>query len=437
MSFSAALFLGGFVVGCWMAFTRHPVYGLLTYVAALYIDPTGQWWGTLLQGVRWELVAAAVTLLAMYVHKVQFRSLAIFRSRAFWGFVVFTIWIVIQSSWALDPISHGQLVQTWVKFLIVCIMICGCIDSWNHFRMFLWMQVLGCFYLGWLAYTQYSGGRFEGFGTGSFGEANAGALELVIGLILAGSLFLAGTWRSRIALLAPIALIADGIVTTVSRSGFLAAAGALFVYNIFAPKGYRKRVAVLSVIGVLCFLSLTTTGYWNRMQTIEYEGADIPGIDTGGGRLDIIRAQWLMFKEHPFGCGHMCTSFLSPQFIAKQLLTGGERASHNTFMTMLVDQGIPGAVLYVALLMWTYRTLRVAARKGPTLGRFPVAALPALAAAMTAITIGDLFVQYPKLEVRVWFISLLIVYVELALKDTQTARDLPAQVPARTHSPAM
>lgn len=429
MSLTAVTFLLAFAVACGLAFVKHPIYGLLAYVATLFLDPSGHWWGIgTLEGIRWEFVAALVTLIAMFVHHRQLPKSPIFRSKVFWGFATFAAWIAIQSSWALDPESNSDLLDIWLKFLAVTVMICGCVDSWERFRLFLWSQVVGCGYLGWLAYSTYSGGRFQGFATNGLGEANFAALQLVIGLIVAASLFLSGGWRTRVALLAPAALIANGIVTTVSRSGFLAATASLLTFNVFSPKSRRVLVLSLSAVSAVAFLSLTTASYWSRMQTIKYEGADVTGVDTGGGRLDIARAQWQMFERYPLGCGAMCTTVLSPQYIPAQYLsTGGQRSSHNTFMTMLVDHGVPGAALYLLLLAWTCRTLFRAAKFNREAAArsaidFPRAVLPGLAAVMVAITVGDLFVQYSKLEARVWFVSLLIVYVNLRAKDAAHAR---------------
>jgi putative inorganic carbon (HCO3(-)) transporter len=421
MPLTALAFFVAFGVGCWLAFVRHPIYGLLVYVGTLYFDPTGRWWAPgFLQSVRWELVAAAVTLVAMAIHRKRMHPAPVSQSAAYRGFVVFVVWLGIQSFWALDPSSNEQLLIIWIKFLVVAYMICGCLDSWKHFRYFLFAQVVGCAYIGWVAYTSYRGGRFGGFGSGSIGEANEGALLLLLGAIVGGCLFLISTWRIRAILLLPLGLIADGVVTTISRSGFLEAGIALLTFNLLAPKKLRRRVLILSVVGVAGFVSLTTSSYWNRIDTIKYLGAHVQGVDDGHRRLVIIEAQLKMFEVHPFGCGAMCTSVLSPEYLPPQDLSNGQRASHNTFMTMLVDHGIPGAVLYLLLLAWVISTVRKSARYVSDSGGFPAAALPALAAGMAAMTAGDMFVLYTKLEARVWFVCLLISFVHLCARDAST-----------------
>jgi uncharacterized BrkB/YihY/UPF0761 family membrane protein len=168
---------------------------------------------------------------------------------------------------------------------------------------------------------------------------------------------------------------------------------------------------------------LTNAIYWERIGTIKHKGEDVEGVDTGGGRLEIISAQVTMAKSHPLGCGHMCTTVLSPSYIEDRFLTGGFRASHNTFMTMLVDHGIVGAAFYLLMLLWIYRSLRKVGRRLKADDSFLATAFPAIAAVLSAITIGDLFVQYPKYEARFWFVSLLIVMLHLS---DQKSSQVPA-----------
>jgi O-antigen ligase len=425
MSLSAIIFLVGFTAGCVLAFVRNPVYGLLTYIATLYFDPAGQWWGrAALHDVRWELIPAAITLVAMVLYGRRLFPSSLFRSGAFWGFLVFVLWGIVQLQWALDTDAQEQLVTIWSKFLVVSIMICACVDSWKNLRLVLWAHVLGCVYMGWMAYAYNRGGRFEGFGLGSVEDANTGALMLVTGFIAAASLFLSGSWRTKAALLPAMGLIANGIIATESREGFLALLGSGIVFIIFTPRVFRKRVIAAALVAGIGFLVLTNASFWSRVRTIEDAGAAVQGVDTGHSRVEIAKAQWKIFQEHPLGCGHACTDVLSPQFVPPEYLAlSGRRSSHNTFMTMLVDHGIPGAVLYIALLLWTYKKLKAFGPQARSMSGFPGTFFPAVAGVLVAITIADMFSQLPLLEVRVWFVSLLIAYAQLLQVHVAPARE--------------
>ncbi len=415
MPVSAVIFLIGFTAGCVLAFVRNPVYGLLTYIGTLYVDPAGQWWGqATTQGVRWELIPAAITLTAMLLYRRRFVSPALFRSGALWGFLVLILWGIVQLQWALDTDAQEQLLTIWGKFLVVSIMICACVNSWKNFRLVLWAHVLGCVYMGWIAHEFYSGGRFEGFGLSSVGDANTGALQLVTGFVAAGALFLSGGWGAKAALIPAMGLIANGVIATESREGFLALLGAGIVFIIFTPKLFRKQVIAASLLAGMGFFALTNSGFWDRVHTLAYAGAAVQDVDTGHARVEVAKAQWQIFQEHPFGCGHACTEVLSPHFVPQEYLArSGVRASHNTFMTMLVDHGVPGATLYIALLLWTYKQLKNLAPQARSMSGLPATFFPAVAGVMVAITIGDIFSQFPVLEVRVWFVSLLLAYGQL------------------------
>jgi O-antigen ligase len=131
-----------------------------------------------------------------------------------------------------------------------------------------------------------------------------------------------------------------------------------------------------------------------------------------------MQAQWRMFKGHPLGCGHRCTALLSASYLDDKYLTGveGERArsSHNTFMSLLVEQGIPGAIFYAAMVAWLAKSLVKLWRSYRRAVGTEAMVLPAVAAVLAAITIGDMFVDYLKFETRIWFLGIAMVILAFA-----------------------
>jgi O-antigen ligase len=447
LSLTGLIFTVAFLAGCLLALARHPIFGVVTYIATFFLSPPLRWWGQgILLDVRWSLIAAAVTLLAVFFgSKVKKPALGFMSHWPTIGLLLFTAWLGVQSLWALDATEHGELLSYYVKFMLSLFLIYRCVDSVAHLRALLWTFVLGCFYFGWIAFTTYEGGRFEGFGGAGIGEANAGALTIVIGTFCASALFLTGSRRERIALLALIPIILNGLVTTISRSGFLALAVGGLVFNFFTPKKLAKIVRLLSVLALVMFLMLTGPSYWNRIQSIKALGADSTQQDTGSGRLVIIEAQLKMFAAHPLGCGATCTVVLSPLYMEGDMLTevtaGGPRvrASHNTYMTMMVEHGIPGIALFVSLLAWCLFSLRKLSRfyaDDPGLMR---AMIPAAAGIIAAMYIADLFVTYAKFEVRIWFFGVLMIMLNLAAvaaKERAAAKTAEAGKPAGAALPA-
>jgi hypothetical protein len=413
MSATAALFVLFFAAGCLLALARHPIFGVMTYVLLFYVSPSDRWWGQgVTVGFRWALIAAVVTGLAIVIHRPQPPAIALSRQPLMWGFMAFVAWVALQSFWAINPDMHSELVIYYLKYIVAMYLIYRSLDSELNLKRFMWAHVLGCAYIAWIAFTQQSGGRFDDFGGSGIGDANSGALTIVTGILAAASLFLAGSNKAKLALAAIMPILVNAIIATISRSGFLAFGTAGLVFNLFAPKRYSKWVRILSVVGLVLFLMLTNPVYWARIKSLEYKGEQVEGVDTGAKRLVLAQAQLQMFRAHPFGCGSRCTDALSPDYLDEKQLAGApgqkKRSSHNTFMTMLVDHGVPGAAAYLLMVGWVLRSLARLRRECRNRDDFLVQLLPAVAGSLIAITVGDLFVQYPKLEVRFWLLTVLM-----------------------------
>ena len=68
---TALAFLLLYVLGLVLAIFVRPLYGLYTYVVVFYLHPPSRWWGGALPDLRWSLIAAAVTLLAISIHSIR------------------------------------------------------------------------------------------------------------------------------------------------------------------------------------------------------------------------------------------------------------------------------------------------------------------------------------------------------------------------------
>jgi O-antigen ligase len=434
VSLTGLAFFAAFIGGCLLALARHPVYGLVTYVGVFYLHPPSRWWGEGLPDLRWSLLAALVTLAASFIHRSKINPSPFFRHPVVLGLLAFLMWIGLQTLWALDHEKHAELVLVYAKYLLLVGLMYKCIDTVAHLRMMVWTHILGCLYLGVIVMEQYLGGRFEGFGGPDINEANSGALQVVTGIAAAAALFLAGSMRQKLVMFLMVPLIVNALVATQSRSGFLALVVAGLVFNVLAPKKYVARVRILSVLALVLLILVTNPLFWSRMGTITHVGQKIEGVDTAAGRMPIIQAQWRMFNTHPMGCGHRCTATLIRQNLDDIHLTKTDdmpaRSSHNTFMTMLVEQGIPGALFYIVATAWILRKISALRRSLSGRDDFLASIYTAIAASLIALLVGDLFVDYLKLEVRVWFLAFLMVIAKLTATEKEPQRGGREALPA-------
>ena len=387
----------------------------------LYLHPPSRWWGALVPSLRWSLIAAAVTLLAVLMQRTDNNGPRLFSFGLMRGLLIFIVWLILQSLWAIDQTMHFELLTLTAKYTLLAALIYKCIDSLTHLKYFLWAHAAGCFYLGTIVFAEYIGGRFEGFGGPGIDEANSGGLQVATGVVVTFALFLSGKWIEKGIAISFMPFTLNALVATLSRSGFLALGIAGLLFNLFAPVERKRLIRVLSLVGLVLFVALTNPVYWDRIDTIKVAGEQIEGEDTGFGRVVLMKAQLRMFAEHPLGCGHRCTADLSPAYLDDVFLTGEEgqraRSSHNTFLTLLVEQGIPGAVMYIFLLVWIARSvLRLRDPMRRLSGLLPNT-YAATVAILGAITVGDLFVDYLKFEARVWFLAVLMVLYKLEAKS--------------------
>ena len=409
---TAAVFVLSFLAACVMALARHPIYGLMAYVGVFFVNPPARWWGQgFLLNFRWSVIAAVVTFVAILIHKTGPKRESFLRQPIAVLYLVFVSWLAIQWNWALDPEKQYELLEYYLKYGVAAFLIWRSLDSERNFRLFLWAHVAGCFYFGWLAYTLFEGGRFEQFGGAGVKDANEAALTIGTGALVLGSLMLWVKWREKTILVGMAPFIVNAIVATVSRSGFLALVMGGLTFNFLTPPKYRKWVVSMSILAGVLLLMLTTQEYWSRVETITYRGQEVEGVDTGAGRLEIIAGQFQMFRAHPLGCGHACTAILSPQYLSGEHLTdaSGVRASHNTFMSMLVEHGAPGAAIYLIMLILIAKRVQMLFSRIRHTPGFVAAMLPAVAGSLAAIFVADMFVPYMRFEVRIWFICLLLV----------------------------
>lgn len=137
-------FLLAFSSGCVLALARHPLYGLLTYVAVFYLHPPSAWWGATLPDLRWSLLAAVITLAAVWLHSAKLPRLSAFwMHRVPWLFLILTVWLAIQLWWAVLPDRQMQLLVLYVKYIVLLYVIFRILVTEKAIRAFLWAHIVG------------------------------------------------------------------------------------------------------------------------------------------------------------------------------------------------------------------------------------------------------------------------------------------------------
>jgi O-antigen ligase len=422
MSLTALVFVGVYAAGLVMALVRDPRYGLYAYLWAFYLHPPSRWWGDTLPDIRWSLVAAVVALIATAIHRDTTPREPWHANAAVRLLMLYAVWMWVQFLWLddFDRQLEGAILIT--KYVFLYIVVNRTLRTEEDLRRFALAHVAGCLYFGWLGFSMSVEGRLEGVGGPGVDDANTLGMHLSTGLVFAALLLLGTTGYTRWFAFAAIPFILNGVVLTNSRGAFLGVLAAGLAAFVLKPRAYRVWFYVLAILGLGLFLRLAHEEFWARMGTITAVTQDPEAADASTEtRLALFSAQWRMFTDHPLGSGFNGTAALSPQYLSEQHLTVGDdgvtmaRASHNTVMSTLVDQGFVGTLLYLGMVLYAWRALRrlrkLDAQGLPaSLGTYRAAA----GGALMAVFAAGMFASYLKAEVQIWCLAMVPALLEIA-----------------------
>ena len=424
--FSAAAFAILALVCTVFAFTRHPIYGLYFYLATTFVYPPARWWGYLLPDLRWALLSAFITGAAIAFHQGKLRAKPIwFANAPAVILILYAVWMWLQAPLALDPQTHLEGSIQFVKYLFAFWLFYRVVDSKERIRDMLLAHVLGCALLGIFAQLiGRDGGRLDGVGGPGIDDANTLGMYLSTGAIVGIGLFLTQAGWRRYLSLASLVLIVNGIVLANSRGSFLGIVAGGLVLAVCKAKQHRWLFWSFVLVGAVGLTVIVDQAFINRMFSIQ----DVASVDedadmSARSRVEIAKAQVQMFLDYPLGTGHRGTAVLSPQYLDRKWLTtdrGGDestaaRSSHNTFMTTLVEQGVPGAIMFISLTLWSVTAaLRVRRMHEPhsdaelkTLGA-------AVCGALAAVWVAGNTADYLMAEVQFWLFAGLVTILQLS-----------------------
>jgi O-antigen ligase len=417
-----------------LAVGRHPRFGLYAYLAVFYLDPPTRWWGSWLPDLRWSLTAAVITLAAALLVSRPQREPAWHETTPARLLIFFALWMWIQNIWALSPTEHLEGSVLFTKYVVLYYLMYRFLDSPAEIRNLLLFHVMGCAYLGWLAYIAPAGGRLEGVGGPGIDEANALGMFVGTGLICGAALMLAErSWR-RWVCMAVMPFILNALIQSQSRGAMVAVAAGAVVLFYLRPRQRRVAFYAFASVGIFLLGYVAQDLYLQRITTLRATVDETAELDSSAqSRVELAKAQLRMASQYPFGAGHRGTAALSATYLDAKWLTRGAnndqeaaRSSHNTLLSALVEQGFPGILVFAVLMLWvarmTFRLRRLAKSESfdASLQQYGAAAAASLVVVFTA----GLFTDYIKTEVQVWMFAILasVMLVHVPSREKEEAK---------------
>ena len=290
------------------------------------------------------------------------------------GHLMLTLFVLsaaLTHLWSLYP--EGTLTQTltYVQLLALAWLIWEISPRAADQKHLMQAYVLGTFISGadtiykYFAHQESAYQRYAGAGL----DANDLGLMVALSIPISYCLLIQAKgpmlWVYRLQL----ALAGTTILLTASRGATLAGLVAVLIVPATQSRlTLQKKIAVvltitILIVGVLTFVPESS---WERLSTVPTE------IEHGTmtGRTVIWKAGWEIFREHPyFGIGANAFRVVVSRVLAEPIHLDDPDSpappAHNTFLSVLVEEGILGFSVFFSVLI----VLELSLRKVPLFTR--------------------------------------------------------------------
>jgi O-antigen ligase len=292
------------------------------------------------------------------------------------------VWMLAGVGVARDEFIVVRTILMWTAFSIVALYVSNA--SPRQIRLVLWAIVAGAVFTALIAVASGTAQEaragataVEGRAQGSFTHPAQLAFFLVMALPPALVLIVKSRAWLRVVASAAAVTILTVLVLTLTRGAIIGAAASLAIMLVWAP--FRKIAAVV-LVALLLFATLNADAI-SRSEQLNLVGARLATITNkdeatvNNNRLTIWKTVPAIARDHPvFGLG---VGNFKDWSLSYGLSEGGlpfEHA-HNVGLTVLVEQGVPGALLLLGVLFLLFRTtaFAIGRRRDP---RFAYAIAP-------------------------------------------------------------
>ena len=268
---------------------------------------------------------------------------------------LFVVLAVLSFLWSLYPegtlIETFSYVQLFTMVWLIWELAPGVQEQMHLMRAYVFgtfVSGIDTFYL-FLSHQESVYQRYAG------AKLDANDLGLIMALSIPMSYYLLIQNHGRMVWVYRVHLILAGttILLTASRGATLATIVALTIVPLTQARlGGRQRVALLLTVilligGILFFVPETS---WERLATVPTEFEQ----GTFTGRTTIWKAGWEIFRAHPFvGIGANAFRVIVSRELAEPIRMGEADPAppaHNTFLSVLVEQGVLGFAVFCVML---------------------------------------------------------------------------------------
>ncbi len=417
--------LVGFIgIAMMAAILSKPFYGVVLYLALLYVRP-----GDLvpaLEPLRLTLLGVALLTGAFALQVIVYRQVKPILTPSMIFMVLFLGAIILSIPGSYYRSASMDKMTEVARTVFMSYLIVHLIDTLPRLRSFMYSLVL---IMGGLStalvirfftqpWTRVDNGGSGGMIGGFLGDGNDFALAQNVILPWAITLYAHARRRfSKMLLLYAIMVGMLAVGCTYSRGGALGLIALLLtLYLIWTVRTKKYMLGVfLALVGLtvasILFLALAPADFVERMTSIK----DYEQDESARGRLDAWRAGVHMFADHPFfgvGAGVFSEAY-GREYKPADAIAANWREAHSVYVQTLGELGLAGVVTLLGLvvslayMVWRQRLVMLA---DPIADKFYHGVRAAVVASLIAWMVSGAFLSvsyYPHLFLLVMLTSCL------------------------------
>lgn len=266
---------------------------------------------------------------------------------------VFVIWVAITAYWSADPVQSVGAVLRWIQSLIFTFIIWDLYRTRPAILAGLQAYVLGTYVSIGGAFINYLGSHayYTHYDRFAVGDTNPDGYGFIVALGVPVACYLAAapetSRRARLVNLGYLPAAFIGIALSGTRTASIAAAvGLLFGLALLTRAKPSARLAVIFILAAAMLVVIPIVKPLKSFQRLGTTGTEITQGDLNG-RTEQWKQGFAAFSEHPlFGVG-------TDQYRSVNTL---DKVAHNTYLSVLVEEGLVGFVLFAAILWIVFRT---------------------------------------------------------------------------------
>jgi O-antigen ligase len=322
---------------------------------------------------------------------------------------VLLFWAILSVPSALRAGDSFDLVfDNYVKTLLMSLVVAGSVRGVRDVERLALAYLAGAVIYAAVVISRFDlgdGGNWR-LGHLYYYDANDFATFVVTAIPL-GVYFLHTATRTttRVWAATGLVVLSLGFVWSGSRGGFIALAAVVaFIVARYSAIPLRWRLSATAIVAVVV-LATASDHYWQQMETITSQ--DDYNHTSETGRIQIWgRGIGYMMANPLLGVGagnFQAAEGTLSQYAVRQQYGVGVRwnAAHNSFVQIGAELGVPGLILFVALIASAFLALRC-------IGQAEAPITPALTASLLGFVVGAFFLSLAYSEMLYTLIALAV-----------------------------